>query len=167
MHHAATEAHPAHTSRAALAAWSLLALAAPSVPWLVGVAWLPTSERPELSGRNLWDAAWPVLLGLVLATAAWLARRVHLVAEPPVLPAGDVLVPVEAVGRAALAGGRSAVTRGGTVSRALRDRAGTALARLSVPAFAERGEERLAPWRTSGAALLGVAAVVLVVGWLT
>lgn len=165
-HHPAAEAHPPHTSRATVTAWSLLVLAAAALPWVVLPAWLPQAARPELSVANLWEAAWPVLVGLLLSVAAWwlAQRRLRLFAEPPVLPAGDLLVPVEAATaavRAAGAGGTGLVTRGFR-----RLRGGVTAGRFAPVVTAERGEARLEPWRASGLALLSVAAVVLVVGWI-
>lgn len=167
-HHPAAEAHPPHTSRAAVTAWSLLVLAAAALPWAVLPAWLPQAARPELSAANLWEAAWPVLVGLLLSVAAWwlAQRRLRPFAEPPVLPAGDLLVPVAAATGAVLAGGAGVaglVTRG---FRGLRAGVTAELDRFSPAVAAERAEARLEPWRASGLALLSVAAVVLVVGWI-
>jgi formate hydrogenlyase subunit 3/multisubunit Na+/H+ antiporter MnhD subunit len=57
---------------------------------------LPVSAGDAFTGESLWTSAWPVGLGLALAAGAWWivthspARR-----GPVVVPAGDLLVPVE------------------------------------------------------------------------
>lgn len=166
-HEDAGEAHPPHTSRAAVTAWSLLAVAAAGLPWVVVPAWLPQADRPDVSAANLWEAAWPVLGGLVLSAAAWCLARwgTRPFHDPPVLPAGDLLVPVEATTRAAVRGTSAMTSLVTRAYRTVRDGALTAADRTSPAAAAESGESRLGPWRASGLALLAVAAGILLVGW--
>lgn len=159
-------ARPGGSPRSAIAAWAVLAVAAAVLPWLVGPAWLPDADRPDLTLQNLWEAGWPVLLGVMLAgTAWWLGRRVPRLADPPVVPAGDLLVPAEAVVAAVVRGGRRGVAASARGYARVRDGAVAAIARVSLPAAAVRGEARLGAWRASGVALLIVATAVLVVGW--
>ena len=108
-----------------------------------------------------------MLAGLLGAVAAgWLVRRlVRVVAEPPVLPAGDLLVPMTTVARGTLTG---AAAVNDLISRAYRSTRAAALdlvERTSPARVAERAEGHLGRWRASGLALLAVAAVVLMAGW--
>lgn len=160
----AAEAHPAHSSPAALTAWSMLAVAAAGVPWLLALTWLTPADRRALTGTDLWAAAWPVTLGLVLSTAGWwLARHLRRLSDPPVVPAGDLLVAMEAAAHAAVTGGRTGQALVGQGYRSARDGAARAATTLSPPAAAERSEQRLGAWRGSGLAILVVAAGLLLV----
>ena len=155
---------------APLVTWALLVVGGTAATWWLADRWAPALRVPRLDAVTLWDAAWPVLLGLGLTAAAWAASRAGRLprrlttGEPdPVVPAGDLLVPVERAAGALLAtfpaaGDRVAAAR--DRAQAAAARAGTAIDRARP---VERAEARLSGWVPSGVALLAVAAVVGVV----
>lgn len=80
-------------------AWRLVALAAICVPWLLYLAG-GRSVQAVLAPAALWDAAWPVALGTVLAFG-W----VRWGGWAPRIPAGDVIGVMETVFRSARSAG--------------------------------------------------------------
>ena len=72
--------------------WLAVALAAFTLPWLLYAAVTDASVSEALAPKSLWDSAWPVVTGGLLA----LVLR-HWERALPVIPAGDVLI----LGRAA------------------------------------------------------------------
>lgn len=72
--------------------WLAVALAAFALPWLLYAAVTDASVSEALAPKSLWDSAWPVVTGGLLA----LVLR-HWERALPVIPAGDVLI----LGRAA------------------------------------------------------------------
>ncbi|MDO5626696.1 MAG: complex I subunit 5 family protein [Mobilicoccus sp.] len=150
--------------RSELTAWSVLVLTSVSVPWLLSGAWVPLSDVPGLDPVTLWDATWPVLVGLAVGGLVWLlARRRDWSAGlwRDRLPVGDVVVPVEAasrgLGRAAgqvVAGVTSARDRVVEVGQGLGRRLEDGGSRV------EAAEEALG-WRVSGLLIL-VTILVLV-----
>lgn len=155
---------------APLITWVLLVCGGTAATWWLADRWSPLLRVPRLDAVTLWDAAWPVLLGLALAGVAWavgraglLPRRVATGEPEPAVAAGDVLVPAErAVGRllAALpdAGDRLGAARDRTQAAAVR--AGGALGRVDPVG---RAEGRLTGWVPSGVAVLAVAAATGIV----
>lgn len=125
---------------AELGAWLLLVAAGIVLPWLLTERWLPVAAVPGLDPVTLWDAAWPVLLGLALgALALWLARRRGApgwLAHPDgrAVPPGDLVVPEERLVRSALAGVRAGVE----LERGVASRAGARLGSLRVADRAAR-----------------------------
>lgn len=82
--------------------WLVLVAACIPVSWFVAEHWVPVADVPDLDLVTLWDATWPVLVGLALGPGAWALR--HALAGLPVAPAGDLVVvyadAVRAAGRA-------------------------------------------------------------------
>lgn len=151
---------------APLVTWAVLVLGGTVATWWLADRWAPVLRVPRLDAVTLWDAAWPVLLGVALAGAAVVAARTGRLpqrvatGEPePVVPAGDVLVPVERATGALLA----ALPAAGDRVAEVRDRAQAAVVRtahaLGRAHRVERAEARLSGWVPSGVALLAVAAV--------
>src|SRR5699024_3527634 len=54
-----------------LMAWLGLCLAGIVVPWMMGTQWLPLKLPDWLDFTTLWDATWPIGLGLLLGGAVW------------------------------------------------------------------------------------------------
>ena len=75
--------------------WLLLAAAAIGVPWVVFLMAGLGTVAELLDPKALWDAAWPVLLGLALMAGTWRWQD-----RLPRLPEGDVVV----LGEAAIGG---------------------------------------------------------------
>jgi formate hydrogenlyase subunit 3/multisubunit Na+/H+ antiporter MnhD subunit len=138
--------------------WSCLVVSS----WVLGAAAPFTTEDPSalVDPSASWAAAWPVLLGIVLASAALLAAK--RLSWPAIrLPPGDVLWPIE---------------RGSAHVSALLQRADAwkglhraRPARLAAPALAqrvlgaaERGEATLLAFGSIGAALFAVLAALAI-----
>ncbi|WP_211358954.1 proton-conducting transporter membrane subunit [Nesterenkonia populi] len=170
------ERHPEHRPAGELASWLLVCAAGVAVPWLVGAFWLEAGGFSWELGP-LWDATWPLLLGVVLGLGVWWSAHrgwlpgwaMH--ADGSAVQPGDLVVAEESL--AARAGRGAAVVLDGA-------HRGTAMVRASVwnvmSSAGERteqgldgGERRLRSWEFSGAAVLVVlvaALMVLSVGWL-
>jgi formate hydrogenlyase subunit 3/multisubunit Na+/H+ antiporter MnhD subunit len=152
-----------------LVTWSLLVGAGVVVTWVLAGLWLSVSSVPGLEAVSLWDAAWPVLLGVALAASAlWLSRRERLPAwaahpDGRVLPPGDLVVAEEAlvarVGRSLSAVidllGRSAV--GARAWLAVLPRAVASMAAATA-----HGERALERWQGSGLVVLALLVAALV-----
>ena len=148
---------------AELGAWLVLVAAGIVVPWVVTERWLPLTAVPSLDPVTLWDATWPVLLGLAIAAlAVLLAHRALLPgwarrADGRAVPPGDIVVPEERLARAVGSVSRSAVAS----VRDLRARADRDLARVIPSAAASRAFDTLESGLTSRA---GSGAVVVLFG---
>ena len=94
---AAADEPPPSVSYAFLLPWRLVALAALIVPWLLYLA-AGGSIEAVLSSDALWDTAWPVAIGAVLALplVRWGDRL-------PRVPPGDIMGAMEKAFRAAYA----------------------------------------------------------------
>lgn len=79
-----------------LPAWVVLVVTSVALPWWVTARWLPSSAVPGLDPVTLWDATWPVLLGLAGGAAVWwrtgTGRPDPLRGRAQQVPAGDLLV---------------------------------------------------------------------------
>lgn len=130
---------------AELWAWLLLVAAGIVVPWAVTDRWLPLTDVPGLDPVALWDATWPILLGLAIAALALLLSRRHLLpgwaAHPDgrALPPGDLVVPEERLARVAGSVAGSALTG----VRQVRDRGVDGLRRSVPSAAAGRAHDAL------------------------
>ncbi|MEX5274224.1 complex I subunit 5 family protein [Kocuria sp. CPCC 205235] len=170
-----TDRDPRRRPDGELVSWLLVAAAGIVVPWLVGERWTPVPV-PGWEPYVVWNAVWPILLGLALGgTVWWLQARDKLPGWAPradgtAIQPGDVLGAEEnAVSHAARTGGqfRNALHHGTeTVARGW--------ARF-WSAAAEHGknsvyvvERRLENWSVSGSVLLlllaGPLAVMVLAG---
>ncbi|MGB3483241.1 MAG: proton-conducting transporter membrane subunit, partial [Mycobacterium sp.] len=156
---------PAHRPDAGVVTWAALAVGGTVATWLLAQQWAPVVTVPGLDPVTLWDAGWPVLIGIAVAVLAAALSRAdllpHRLAHPDgtLLPAGDLIVPEEVV-----------LTR---VTAALRrlsahqpgDRLGSALRRLRplrLTRTVDRAEAGLDGWAVSGAAVLAVLGLLLI-----
>ena len=151
----ASEAHAGSVAaggrRRLLMGWATALALTAGVAWAIGERWMPGVNLPAVTDLGAWwSQAWPVIVGLVVLTLMlrW--------AEPPAVPAGDLLVPagaatasVRRVARAAAA----ALTPGARqVAGGFRRAAGEA-DRAASRAQA-RAEHVLAHWGVAGTGAL-------------
>lgn len=158
---------------AELGAWLLLVASGIVVPWVVTDRWLPLTDVPGLDPVSLWDATWPILLGLVIGAAALAAsRRQRLpgwAAHPDgrVVPPGDLVVPEERLVRAM----GSSLGAAATAGRDLRRRGADGVQRAVPLATAGRAADALERGLTSrsgsGTVLVLFAAALIVAGVLS
>ena len=146
-----------------LPAWLVLVLTSATVPWLLTDLWVPLESVPRLEPVTLWDATWPVLIGLVLGAVLWRWGPTADLGRPERLPPGDLLIPAE---RAVASGGRLLARTVGAVATQ-RDRllegaarSGAALGRAA--AAAETAESGLRRWTVNGVATLLVLGLLVV-----
>lgn len=163
-----TELEPLHPREdPELPAWLVLVVTSATVPWVLTELWVPLEAVPRLEPVTVWDATWPVLLGLAVGLVLWRRSPAAVPDRPETLPPGDLLVIAE---RGAARGGQ-VLTRALAAVGARRDAAVTGLQRAGhalggTARAAERGERGLGRWASSGVAVLvvlvaAIAAVVL------
>lgn len=150
-----------------LPAWAVIVVASLVLPWWVTETWVPVTGVPDLDPVTLWDASWPILLGLIPAAVVWWAARAGLGGRWPAgaraVPAGDVLV----VGERVVAGAAAGLRRAGATLGAARTRALQALASGSTTlrGGAEgplgRATRSLESYRGSGVLVLVLLVVVV------
>ncbi|MDO5501216.1 MAG: proton-conducting transporter membrane subunit, partial [Propionibacteriaceae bacterium] len=68
------ESAPAAAPDRELGAWLFLVAVCIPVPWILGDWWVPLAAVPELDPVTLWEATWPVLIGLAVAAVGWWQR---------------------------------------------------------------------------------------------
>ena len=109
---ASTAADPARRAPAALKwSWHVMAAASLVVPWWLFLT-IPNETMPKaLAPANLLSALWPVLIGVGLAVVL-----IRVAWRLPRIPAGDVVVALDGLGRAGAATG-ALVERGDAVAR--------------------------------------------------
>ena len=165
-----------------LLSWLLVAGAGVVVPWAVGLFWFPAGGPevavPGWEAGTVWDATWPIMLGVGLGGAVWRLAAVGRLpgwvpaADGSVVAAGDLVVPEESAVRVLRARGARGLdvveAHGMGGRRGLSQAVDQVLEILAAGVgAAERG---LARWEVSGAVfvvLLSLALVVTVLrGWL-
>lgn len=154
-----------------LISWLLVVAAGIAVPWWIGVHWMPLGT-PDADAAVIWDATWPILLGLGLgALAVLLVRRSALPdgvakADGTVVQPGDLVVAEER----ALRWAGSRTVGGLDVAHRVAATAAEVPARW-IARVAEAGRRaasaldgRLASWEASGLILILVLTVALAAG---
>jgi formate hydrogenlyase subunit 3/multisubunit Na+/H+ antiporter MnhD subunit len=88
---------PAADDRGLWIPWAGLIAGAFLAVWVAPTYYrLPVSPREAFVAENLWTSTWPALIGIALAGAAWwLVTHTPAKTRPIVVPAGDLLVPIE------------------------------------------------------------------------
>lgn len=152
------ERAPKRTARTRAFAWAVLSVGA-----VVPVAVLAGARQPPLSlpgwfdPSALWAQSWPLLLGLVLAAAAWGSAR-RWSRPAPSVPPGDIVVLEERAARGLVRG----LTAG---SEALGRVRGAAVARIVAGPkpgpVVERMQRAIGTWSGSGVVLVVALAVAL------
>jgi formate hydrogenlyase subunit 3/multisubunit Na+/H+ antiporter MnhD subunit len=148
---------PSQAGRRLLVGWTLTLAAVLLTTWLLpaaraaGVGTLPLPYQ-------IWETTWPVALG---GLGLWLALRAgqRLRLALPLLPPGDLVVPIEGLASGTLRFWRRAGPATARTSRGLVATGHSSLARLEAGDRLAAVERRLLYWRAAGAALLFVAAV--------
>jgi hydrogenase-4 component B len=152
----------------AVLSWSVVIVGGTLFTWYVAGQWTPVVAVPGFDTTTLWNAAWPILLGLTLSAAAWkLSSRALLprwLGHPDgtTLPAGDLLIPEERAASRLVRG----LERGSAAVRVFEDVAARRRRALSARAPRGvwlRGERILGDWLGSAAALTLVVAAVIVI----
>lgn len=159
-----TEPEPRGVDQA-LVSWTVLVLGGTVATWYLAGTWSPVVSVPQLDAVTVWDATWPILLGLVVAGAVWaVARsgRLPRQVSDELVPAGDLIVPVERLVGATVRAADRGAARVGTWRDAVQTRTVAAAKRVPVSVL-DRAEDRLTGWVPSGVAVLVVASVVGVV----
>lgn len=160
---------------AELFSWLGVCLAGVSLPWMIGQWWIPQAGQFSWEPAALWDASWPILLGLGVGAAVWWASsRGDLPgwvrADGSVVAPGDLVVAEESFVVRAGRATASAVDRGHEISGDTAER-GSAVVGAGMQWLrdaTERMERTVSGWRASGAVillLLWAAAVVMAVMW--
>jgi formate hydrogenlyase subunit 3/multisubunit Na+/H+ antiporter MnhD subunit len=160
-----------HRVDSSLISWSVLVVAGITLTWVLAGEWIPLTTVPGLEPVTLWDASWPVLLGIALSTIAWWLSHHDLLpawaAHPDgrVLPPGDLVVPEEALVRRTGRVLERRVTRGSAALGSLGEGLSTAVRRLtSADSLARRAEQRLGVWEISGVVTIGLLLVIVAAG---
>lgn len=155
---------PARRVDVSLVSWCLLTVAGTVATWALADRWSDVVTVPGLDLVTLWDATWPIMIGLVIAAVVGiLAEREFLpprLAHPDgsLIPAGDLAVPEERIaGRAA----RALVTVGAGRSAAVGARLVDAVGPLRRSTVVDDAERGLSRWAISGAAVVTVAALAV------
>ncbi|GGH45725.1 proton-conducting transporter transmembrane domain-containing protein [Microbacterium album] len=174
-----SERRPSRAVDGEFASWAVITVAALALPWFIGVAWFDEGALPLPSWilGTVWDATWPILLGIALGAGAWwltargLIPRRLAAADGTLVAPGDLLVPEEralqGLSRGAQ-GGQAAVHAFTGHVAAQWGRMWRAVAARTRRATG-RAEARLSAAEVSGAAVLlvlGVAAAFLAIGGL-
>lgn len=154
-----------------LFSWLAVCTAGVLVPWLIGQHWISGAEDVSWTASALWDATWPMLLGIALGLLVWRLAVGDLLPSwlgPDLIPAGDLIVPEES----AVLRVRRAEEGIATRSAVINERLGTGLARLATPTTAglrvlvTAAEQRVSRWEISGTVIvLVLTAVVAVLTW--
>lgn len=142
--------------------WAVLIVGGAAFTWYLAGQWTPVVSVPGLTTTTLWDATWPILLGLAVLAVGWLLAERNWLPDESAVPAGDLAVPQErAAARAVALWQRSSVAATRTDSAALLR---LSRLRLRLPAHGwVRTETRVADWIGFGVALAVVAAATAVV----
>lgn len=170
-----TELQPRRRPDGELLSWLAVCAAGIAVPWLIGQRWIAGAEEFSWTAGALWDATWPVLLGLLLGIAVWRLAVQRLLpswlrADGELIKPGDLIGAEESLAvRTYRTGGRAA-SRVHEVTESAGSRTADAASVLAarIRDAAAAGERRLAAWETSGAVIvvvLAAAAAVLIWRW--
>ncbi len=170
-----SERDPVRTPDGELVSWLAVVVAAVVVPWLVERYWftaegLPVSP-PGWEAATLWDASWPILLGLALGAAVWwLSARGSLPAaaraDGGLVPPGDLIVAEESVVRVVRAHSGRVLDKSHYLTQRTARAWSSAWGWLSAVTrkSSSRLESRLTSWDSSGTALLLVLGLLVVSG---
>ncbi|WP_300345041.1 hypothetical protein [Nesterenkonia sp.] len=170
------EREPRRSLDGELLSWVGVCAAGVILPWLIGAWWIPGAGEFSWTASALWDAIWPLLLGLAAGAAVWAAAAagklpVWLRADGTSVQPGDLVVAEES---AVLRAGRTGIRTADVTHRQL-GRWGEGLGGAAADAaegarrITAAVERRLVQWRASGAVILVLltgAVVVLAWGWL-
>lgn len=151
-----------------LPAWLVIVGTSLVLPWWVTQTWVPVTGVPSLEPVTLWDATWPILIGLVPALVVWWrsgTRGGTWHERAGMVPAGDVLV----LGERAATGLGTALRRAGGAVGAARERGleglstgwGALVAVVRAPLGASAGT--LESYRGSGVIILVLLVLVVLV----
>lgn len=151
-----------------LLSWLAVCAAGITVPWLVGERWLPQAGNFSWTAGALWDATWPILLGLTIGAAVWGAAAAsvlpkQLLAAGSHIQPGDLIVAEESMAIRSYRTGGRAISRlhdvTGAAGSAVAGSTGAAAAALRQAT--ESAERRTGSWESSGAVILVLLALAV------
>lgn len=153
-------------------AWLALVPLGVAVPWLIGEHAVPL-DPPSPDPGVLWDATWPIGLGVLIGAALWWAvTRARLFGDradsddhDPIFPPGDLLGPELVVARSVMrrtadADGRVREAAGGAGKSVA---GGVSAANRAVDRVVANSDDGLGSTTVSGLVLLGLVAVLMVI----
>ncbi len=151
-----------------LLGWLAVCLAGIVVPWLLGAYWSPLGLPEWTDPKTLWDATWPIGLGLVIGGAFWWAGHAGWLPKSqdqgPGVPAGDLIEVEEPLIQ-------RVINRGGGVLDAVHQRttalrtgatSATSTAAQYVRTLVERIEQALRPWPRFGTSAVVLLTLMLI-----
>ena len=149
------------TARWLLWPWAGLLVGVAAGAWTVPVLLGHGGLLPSLGAGGVWDATWPVLVGLV-AVWAWLAVDRRHGTWRPHLPPGDLVVAVEAAGPPLRAGTRWVSGLFETLNDQRRHLQLVTDRLVRSGGLIERTEEWMTRWRTAGVLFVLVGGALMV-----
>ena len=138
------------------------------VPWLIAAYWSPLGLPEWTDLKTLWDALWPIGLGLLIGGAFWMAAHFNWLPKrtrnETVIPAGDLVEVEEHVAYRIVSSGNSALDTAHEYSTAVRT--GTSSMASSVAerirGLINRVEQAFRPWPRFGLGAVVVLTITLV-----
>jgi formate hydrogenlyase subunit 3/multisubunit Na+/H+ antiporter MnhD subunit len=164
---------PARPPDGELLSWLAVCAAGVTVPWMVGLWWLPGAGEFGWTASALWDASWPILLGVAVGFAVWWAALqnllpIWLTPDGETVEPGDIVVAEESLVVRGWQGASAGLEAAHAASTAVRSRgagAGHGVAEWSRRSAA-RAELTLSSWEGSGLVILVLtAAAAVIVVW--
>lgn len=155
---------PAHHLDSALWAWFFLAVGGAVATWVLAEQWAPVLSVPELDAVTVWEALWPILIGVAVAAIAWALSRRRAEPDPllhprgTVIPPGDIVVLAERSAQAVHA--RAVAISTEPLQRRLAG--GVRRAGESAGARTDTVERGLSSWSISGIAVMATLAIAIV-----
>lgn len=162
------EREPQRTFDGELLSWLGACAAGIVVPWIIGAQWSPLGMPAWNDPQTLWDAAWPIGLGLALGGLFWwLDKRgwfPQLKRDEAAVPAGDLVAVEESMAHTLQNRGGEALDAAHTYTGKVRAATAKLLTTMTeyTNASLQKTEARLRQWPRFGAGIVVLAALVLV-----
>lgn len=164
----AEERDPQRTLDGELFAWLGVCLAGIVAPWMIGARWSPLGLPDWSDPQTLWDASWPVGLGLVIGGIFWwLGKRgwlPQLKRDEAAIPAGDLVAVEEFMAENLLNRGGAILDRVHNTTGKARVGTGKFITNLTeyTNASVEKTNDNLRQWPRFGTAIVVLLTLILV-----